>query len=98
MLISEPLIVTLPHNAMLCYRTNKSSFVTVGCKKIPAESVRLAECVGDVRALLRQILSDSVPSVNITRKTSKSRSLKSEYFNQCQECVGYTCGYSLLWC
>jgi hypothetical protein len=39
----------------------------------------LAECVGDVRALLRQILSDSVPSVNITRKTSKSRSLKSEY-------------------
>jgi len=53
----------------------------VGCKKIPAESVRLTECVGDVRALLRQILSDSVPSVNITRKTSKSRSLKSEYFN-----------------
>ena len=53
----------------------------MGCKKIPAESVRLAECVGDVRALLRQILSDSVPSVNITRKTSKSRSLKSEYFN-----------------
>lgn len=54
----------------------------MGCKKIPAESVRLAECVGDVRALLRQILSDSVPSVNITRKTSKSRSLKSEYFNR----------------
>jgi hypothetical protein len=53
----------------------------VGSKKIPAESVRLAECVGDVRALLRQILSDSVPSVNITRKTSKSRSMKSEYFN-----------------
>ena len=52
----------------------------MGSKKIPAESVRLAECVGDVRALLRQILSDSVPSINITRKTSKSRSLKSEYF------------------
>ena len=43
--------------------------------------MRLTECVGDVRALLRQILSDSVPSVNITRKISKSRSLKSEYFN-----------------
>ena len=54
----------------------------MGCKKIPAESVRLAECVADVRALLRQILSDSVPSVNITRKTSKSRSVKSEYFNR----------------
>jgi hypothetical protein len=53
----------------------------VGSKKIPAESVRLAECVGDVRALLRQILSDSVPNIHVTRKTSKSRSLKSEYFN-----------------
>ena len=29
-------------------------------KKTPSESVRLAECIGEVRALLRQILSDSV--------------------------------------
>ncbi|XP_034942184.1 E3 ubiquitin-protein ligase MYCBP2-like [Chelonus insularis] len=29
-------------------------------KKTPQESVRLAECIGEVRALLRQILSDSV--------------------------------------
>ncbi|KAJ8666974.1 hypothetical protein QAD02_008636, partial [Eretmocerus hayati] len=29
-------------------------------KKAPSESVRLAECIGEVRALLRQILSDSV--------------------------------------
>ncbi|XP_026302017.1 E3 ubiquitin-protein ligase MYCBP2 isoform X8 [Apis mellifera] len=30
-------------------------------KKTPAESVRLAECIGEVRALLHQILSDTVP-------------------------------------
>lgn len=53
----------------------------MGAKKILTESVRLAECVGDVRALLRQILSDSVPSIHVTRKTSKNHSLKSEYFN-----------------
>jgi len=58
----------------------------VGSKKIPTESVWLAECVGDVRALLCQILSDSVPSTHVTRKTSKSRSLKSEYFDFI--CVG----------
>lgn len=31
-------------------------------KRTPAESVRLAECTGDVRALLKQILSYSLPS------------------------------------
>lgn len=35
-------------------------------KKTPSESVRLAECIGEVRALLRQILSDSV---SLTTKT-----------------------------
>ncbi|RLU27103.1 hypothetical protein DMN91_000902 [Ooceraea biroi] len=44
-------------------------------KKIPPESVRLAECIGEVRALLRQILSDSLP---ITLKSKgKTRSNKS---------------------
>jgi hypothetical protein len=62
----------------------------VGSKKIPAESVRLAECVGDVRALLRQILSDCVPSIHVTRKTSKNRSLKSEYFN-------FVCLFRCMW-
>jgi hypothetical protein len=51
----------------------------VGSKKTSTESVRLAECVGDVRALLRQILSDSIPSTHVTHKSGKSRSLKSEY-------------------
>jgi len=44
-------------------------------KKTPPESVRLAECIGEVRALLRQILSDSLP---ITLKSKgKTRSNKS---------------------
>lgn len=44
-------------------------------KKSPPESVRLAECIGEVRALLRQILSDSLP---ITLKTKgKTRSNKN---------------------
>ncbi|KAH0954749.1 hypothetical protein HN011_008203, partial [Eciton burchellii] len=44
-------------------------------KKIPPESVRLAECIGEVRALLRQILSDSVPI--ILKSKGKTRSNKS---------------------
>ena len=43
-------------------------------KKTPPESVRLAECIGEVRALLRQILSDSSPIS--TRSKSKTRSNK----------------------
>lgn len=35
----------------------------VSHKKTAQESIRLAECVGDVRALLRTILSDSLPSL-----------------------------------
>ncbi|KAK1123903.1 hypothetical protein K0M31_006933 [Melipona bicolor] len=44
-------------------------------KKTPAESVRLAECIGEVRALLHQILSDSVPSN--TKSKGKTRPTKS---------------------
>ncbi|XP_017880442.1 E3 ubiquitin-protein ligase MYCBP2-like [Ceratina calcarata] len=44
-------------------------------KKTPAESVRLAECIGEVRALLHQILSDTVP-LNAKSK-GKLRSSKS---------------------
>lgn len=36
-------------------------------KKTPSESVRLAECIGEVRALLRQILSDSVTTTLKTK-------------------------------
>ncbi|KAK9309341.1 hypothetical protein QLX08_000965 [Tetragonisca angustula] len=44
-------------------------------KKTPAESVRLAECIGEVRALLHQILSDTVP-LN-TKSKGKTRPTKS---------------------
>ncbi|XP_076623337.1 MYC binding protein highwire isoform X2 [Colletes latitarsis] len=44
-------------------------------KRTPAESVRLAECIGEVRALLHQILSDTVP-LNIKSK-GKTRLNKS---------------------
>jgi hypothetical protein len=36
-------------------------------KKTPSESVRLAECIGEIRALLRQILSDSVTPTTKTK-------------------------------
>lgn len=36
-------------------------------KKAPSESVRLAECIGEVRALLRQILSDTI-TINFKTK------------------------------
>lgn len=44
-------------------------------KKVPLESVRLAECIGEVRALLRQILSDSLPLT--LKNKGKTRSNKS---------------------
>ncbi|XP_058809373.1 E3 ubiquitin-protein ligase MYCBP2-like [Phymastichus coffea] len=36
-------------------------------KKTPSESVRLAECIGEVRALLTQILSDSISLTTTTK-------------------------------
>ncbi|XP_015122961.1 E3 ubiquitin-protein ligase MYCBP2 isoform X2 [Diachasma alloeum] len=44
-------------------------------KKTPPESVRLAECIGEVRALLRQILSDPVPT---NFKSSKGKTRKTD--------------------
>nr|CAD7599383.1 unnamed protein product [Timema genevievae] len=49
----------------------------VGSKKSLSESVLLAECVGDVRALLRQILSDVLPAAHTTRRSGKIRPQKS---------------------
>lgn len=46
-------------------------------KKTPPESVRLAECIGEVRALLHQILSDTVPLT--TKSKGKTRTSKSEF-------------------
>lgn len=43
-------------------------------KKIPLENVHLAECVGDVRMLLKQILSDNVPiGTQSSKKSGKSK-------------------------
>ncbi|XP_011315230.1 E3 ubiquitin-protein ligase MYCBP2 isoform X2 [Fopius arisanus] len=44
-------------------------------KKTPPESVRLAESIGEVRALLRQILSDPVPT-NSLKSSSKGKTIK----------------------
>ncbi|KAK0177732.1 hypothetical protein PV328_001750 [Microctonus aethiopoides] len=41
-------------------------------KKTPQEAVLLAECIGDVRALLRQILSDSIPGTMKFKGKTKS--------------------------
>lgn len=46
-------------------------------KKMPSESVRLAECIGDVRALFRQILSDAVPAN--TKSKGKAKLSKSKF-------------------
>ncbi|XP_066580931.1 E3 ubiquitin-protein ligase MYCBP2 [Prorops nasuta] len=50
------------------------------CKRTPSESVRLAECVGEVRALLRQILSDTV--LVSTKTKEKGRFNKSTLSNK----------------
>lgn len=42
-------------------------------RKIPLESVHLAESVGDVRALLKQILSDNLPSLMLVKKSGKMK-------------------------
>lgn len=42
-------------------------------RKIPLESVHLAESIGDVRALLKQILSDNLPSLMLIKKTGKTK-------------------------
>lgn len=45
-------------------------------KKAPLENVHLAESVGDVRALLKQILSDNVPLTVQGKKSSKAKNTK----------------------
>lgn len=40
-------------------------------KKVPSENVQLAESIGDVRALLKQILSDNIPGVFQGKKPGK---------------------------
>jgi E3 ubiquitin-protein ligase MYCBP2 len=40
-------------------------------KKLPTENTQLATCIGDVRSLLRQILSDTLPHLKRTGKSRK---------------------------
>lgn len=44
-------------------------------KKMSLENVQLAECIGDVRTLLKQILSDNIPVVMQNKKSSRSNTL-----------------------
>ncbi|KAB0796834.1 hypothetical protein PPYR_10895 [Photinus pyralis] len=46
-------------------------------KKAPLENVHLAESIGDVRALLKQILSDILPATIQGKKSSKSKVTKN---------------------
>lgn len=46
-------------------------------KKAPLENVHLAECIGDVRALLKQILSDNLPTAMQGKKSSKYKTIKN---------------------
>lgn len=52
-------------------------------KKIPLENVHLAESVGDVRALLKQILSDNVPLTVQGKKSGRMKmsKLTASYIN-----------------
>lgn len=46
-------------------------------RKMPLENVHLAESIGDVRALLKQILSDSTPMIIHGKKHGKSKISKN---------------------
>lgn len=52
-------------------------------KKVPLENVHLAESIGDVRALLKQILSDNIPVVIQGKRHGKSKVSKgcTSYIN-----------------
>ncbi|XP_056648043.1 E3 ubiquitin-protein ligase MYCBP2 isoform X1 [Diorhabda sublineata] len=51
-------------------------------KKISLENVQLAECIGDVRTLLKQILSDNIPIVMQNKKSCRSNSISIGLMNQ----------------
>lgn len=50
-------------------------------KKSSLENVQLAECVGDVRTLLKQILSDSTPLTIQNKRSSKTNSSNLDLLN-----------------
>ncbi|CAH1132864.1 unnamed protein product [Ceutorhynchus assimilis] len=56
-------------------------------RKAPLENVHLAECIGDVRFLLKQILSDNIPLLMQNKKSSKTKSYSVALMNSIlQEC------------
>ncbi|XP_046683725.1 E3 ubiquitin-protein ligase MYCBP2 isoform X4 [Homalodisca vitripennis] len=57
----------------------------VSHKKVTQESIRLAECVGDVRALLRTILSDSLPSLRRKNQGSQYSKMSLEVLEECHQ-------------
>ncbi|CAG9838821.1 unnamed protein product [Diabrotica balteata] len=50
-------------------------------KKMSLENVQLAECIGEVRTLLKQILSDNIPIVMQNKKSSRSNTLSISLMN-----------------
>lgn len=64
---------------LICVYTNEIYPKNIN-KKSPLENVQLAECVGDVRTLLTQILSDNVPKV-MQNKTTQVHSSNVEMLN-----------------
>ncbi|CAH0546546.1 unnamed protein product [Brassicogethes aeneus] len=58
-------------------------------KRLPLENVHLAESIGDVRQLLKQILSDNIPSNLQNKKSSKSKNFAYTMMNSLlDECHG----------
>ncbi|KAJ8933506.1 hypothetical protein NQ318_002559, partial [Aromia moschata] len=51
-------------------------------RRVPLENVHLAECVGDVRTLLKQILSDNVPIQVQSKKFNKIRNNNLDMMNR----------------
>lgn len=56
---------------IICTYTNEIYPKNVN-KKCSLENVQLAECIGDVRTLLKQILSDNIPGHTKVKKSSKT--------------------------
>lgn len=68
-------------------------------KKTPPESVRLADCVGEVRALLRQILSDSLPlTLKNKGKTRLNKSTSSTLGNKMTNSILDECHKTFVAC
>lgn len=65
---------------LICTYTNEI-YPSQVSKKAPLENVNLAECIGDIRALLKQILSDNLPALMLSKKSSKCKVMKNNESN-----------------